>query len=368
MCRRRSCLIVVGLTLFLVALIVGALALINVRDGLSIIELAYLRLQIARNETTLYTPLGTDATPRIFVVEPGETASLVGQNLLANGLITDADLFRIYARYAGLDSQLEAGTYFVNQAQSIPEIALMLTDSSQASVTVRILEGWRREEIAQAIDANPLLQFSGADFLAATSAGVSAPADFAAFVGLPPGASLEGFLYPDTYLLPPDATAQDLRDTLLETFQARIDSSLQVAAQNAGFTLYEMVTLASIIEREAVIQDEQPTIASVYRNRLAIGMKLDADPTVQFGIGYRDGAWWPGITQDDYRTAVSPYNTYLSPGLPPGPIANPALPAIQAAIYPTQTTYLYFRATCAADGYHVFANTFEEHVANGICQ
>ncbi len=97
-------------------------------------------------------------------------------------------------------------------------------------------------------------------------------------------------------------------------------------------------------------------------------MKLDADPTVQYGIGYRDGAWWPSITQGDYQTAISPYNTYLNPGLPPGPIANPSQTAVHAALFPAESGYYYFRADCAGSGYHVFATTFEEHVANGICQ
>lgn len=366
MCKRRS-LFLFGVLAVILLGVAAALLLINVRDGLSPLELLVLRWQLARQDTVLNTPVSSDTTPRIFTVAPGTTAATVGDNLFASGLIADAELFRAYARYAGLDSQLEAGTYFVSEAQTIPEIALLLTDSSQSSIPFRILEGWRREEIAQAIDTNPLLQFSGMDFLSATAAGATIPPDFAAYVGLPPGAPVEGFLYPDTYALPPDVTPTGLRDTLLETFQARVGPELQEAAQQAGFSLYESVTLASIVEREAVIQSEQPLIASVYLNRLAIGMTLDADPTVQYGIGYRDGAWWPSITQADYRTAISPYNTYLNPGLPPGPIANPALPAIRAAIFPAESPYTYFRATCAQDGYHVFATTFEEHIANGIC-
>lgn len=365
--RRRSCLVIVFLGLILGLLFMGALALVPVRNGLSVLELGYLRLWLARQDTTLNTPIGSDDTPRIFVVEPGDNAAIVGNRLATNGLISDADVFRNYVRYAALDSRLEAGTYFITVSQTIPEIALLLTDSSKASVTVRILEGWRREQIAQAIDDNPLLQFSGGDFLAVTNPGAIVPAEFAAYVNLPAGVSLEGFLYPDTYALPPDATASDLRDKLLATFQERVGDTLRASAEQAGLTLFEAVTVASIVEREAVQQDEQPMIASVYLNRLAIGMTLDADPTVQYGLGFRGGAWWPAITQADYRTAISPYNTYLNGGLPPGPIANPALPAIQAAITPAASDYLYFRATCDGSGYHVFAYTFEEHLANGNC-
>lgn len=368
MTRRRSCLIILLPVVIVSALIVGALALFPVRNGLSILELGYLKLWLTRYDAALTTPAGTDDTPIVFTVEPGDNAAIVGIRLAQEGLISDSAVFRNYVRYAALDNQLEAGTYFLAVTQAIPEIALTLTDSSKASVTVRILEGWRREQIAQAIDANPLLQFSGADFLAVTAPGTVIPLEFTTYTGLPSGASLEGFLYPDTYALPPAATAADFRDILLSTFQERVTPTLKASAEQVGLTLHQAVTLASIVEREAVQQDEQPMIARVYLNRLAIGMTLDADPTVQYGIGLRDGAWWPSITQADYRTAISPYNTYLNPGLPPGPIANPSLPAIQAVIAPAASDFLYFRAACDGSGYHVFALTFEEHLANGNCQ
>jgi UPF0755 protein len=111
--------------------------------------------------------------------------------------------------------------------------------------------------------------------------------------------------------------------------------------------------------------EENAKIAGVYRNRLDRGMKLDADPTVQYGIGFKDGTWWPQITQDDYTNVISDYNTYLIPGLPPGPIANPGLSAILGAVYPETSDYLYFRAACDGSHYHNFARTFEEHLANG---
>jgi len=123
------------------------------------------------------------------------------------------------------------------------------------------------------------------------------------------------------------------------------------------------VTLASIIQREGVHPDEFPRIASVYRNRMDAGMKLDADPTVQYGLATA-ADWWPQITQDDYVSATHSYNTYLFTGLPPGPIANPGIAAIEAAINPEDTDYLYFRARCDDSNYHNFAATFEEHLAN----
>jgi UPF0755 protein len=173
-------------------------------------------------------------------------------------------------------------------------------------------------------------------------------------------------LFPDTYVLPPNITALELRDTILENFETQVGRQFATDAQTQGFTLRDIVTLASIAEREAVHNDEHPMIAGVYRNRLNIGMNMDADPTVQYGLqGQRDNNWWPQITQDDYRSVISPYNTYINNGLPPGPISNPGLSAIRAALNPASSDYLYFRARCDGSNYHVFAMTFDEHVGNG---
>lgn len=369
--RSCSCLALAAVVLVIgLGMLVGTMAVIQVRGSLSILELAYLHVWLTGQQAALDTPAGTDTSTVVFIVNTGDTAGRIGENLANQGLITDAELFRNYARLEGLDSQLEAGTYFLNQTQTIPQIAEALTDSSTATVPFRSLEGWRREEIAAAIDdkaTNPLLTFSGADFMAVTSPGGYALPSFAAYVGLPDGVSLEGFLYPETYFLPPDATATVLRDIMLSTFQERVDGTLKAQAEADGLTLYQAVTLASIVEREALFATEGPQIAGVYLNRLAIGMNLDADPTVQYSIGYRDGTWWPNITTAEYRSTQSTYNTYLHSGLPPGPIASPSLAAIQAVIFPVESGYYYFRADCSGSGYHVFAVTFEEHVANGNC-
>ena len=198
-------------------------------------------------------------------------------------------------------------------------IAVALTDSSSSQFPFRILEGWRMEEVAAIIDTNPYFGFSGADFLQVVRAGAQVDPTFAAFVGLPVGASLEGYLFPNTYQLPAQITPVMLRDTLLQEFLDNIGTDIPSSASAQGLTIHQIVTLASIIQREAVHADEHPMIASVYRNRMAIGMKLDADPTGQYAIGFKDGSWWPPITQADYSGVISPYNTYLGAGLPPGP-------------------------------------------------
>ncbi|MDX2160507.1 MAG: endolytic transglycosylase MltG [bacterium] len=360
---------ILGLVAFASILIVGfaGLALWIVSDGdpVDYVQASLIRFSLAGQEDALNATVSTNTSPVRFTVNAGDTPRLIAQNLQGARLISDPELFIDYVRAYNLDTQLEAGTFFLNQAQSIPQIAAMLTDSGSGQFAFRILEGWRIEEIAAQIDASPFFGFSGGEFLNAVGIGADVPAAFAAWAGLPPGSSLEGFLFPDTYQLPANLTPDYLVEVLLTNFESRVQAArLPERAAADGLTLFQAVTLASIIQREAVHPDEHPMISSVYRNRLAINMKLDADPTVQYGIGFNGSTWWPRITQADYVNTISPYNTYLSIGLPPGPIANPGLSAIEAAVQPAVSDYFYFQARCTGDGYHNFARTFDEHLAN----
>ncbi|MBI5666507.1 MAG: endolytic transglycosylase MltG [Chloroflexi bacterium] len=365
MARPIRYLLLAVITLGLLGILgAGALFLISGGQPVDFVQKTLIRLSLSSRQADLNRAVSTDTTPLRFTVNPGDTPPIIAQNLVAQNLITDARLFVDYVRLYDIDRQLEAGTYFLNRAQTIPEIANALTDSRNSQFAFRILEGWRLEEVAAAIDDNPYFPFTSNDFLAVVGPGAPVAATFAQQVDLPPGASLEGFMYPDTYQLPAEVTPAWLRDFLTDTFLERVGPQIPIDAKAQGLTLYEVVTLASIIEREAIHADEQPLIASVYRNRLRDGMRLEADPTVQYPIG-RAGNWWPRITADHYSSVVSPYNTYLNDGLPPGPIASPGISAIQAAVYPATSDFYYFRADCRSDGYHDFARTFEEHVENG---
>jgi len=353
-------------------LLVGALicaATVFVLSGGRLGELVQdqlARFRLASREADLNRPMGSETMPIRFTIDPGDTPRTIAQNLIYEGLIADADLFVDYARAYDIDTQLEAGVFFLYRTQTTAEIAHALTDSASSQFVFRILEGQRLEEVAyELVDGNPFFGFSGAEFFALVGPGAHQEPGFVQFVGLPAGASLEGFLFPDTYQLPAAVTPTQLRQIVTQEFLNRIGSDMAAQARDQGFTLYEIVTLASIIQREAVRVDEMPLISSVYRNRLSVGMKLDADPTVQYGIGLRDGSWWPQITRDDYQSARSAYNTYLNQGLPPGPIASPGMAAIRAALNPEVSDYFYFRARCDGSGYHSFAATYEEHLANG---
>ena len=340
-----------------------------------------LRIRLAQNEDALLAPAGTDPQYRQFEVRPGDTAYTIAFNLQAAGLITDADLFVDYVRYHRLDSALEAGTYFLQQTQNIEQIAYALTDASTASITFGTIAGWRLEEVAQnAIDGNPLLGFSGTDFLNVAGPGTRFPPEFKLRLGIPDllsdgrPPSLEGFVFPGEYRLQPGITAQGLADELLQTFDQAITDTMIQQAADQGLTFYQALTLASIVQREAVVIEEAPLIASVYLNRLRRNMKLDADPTVQYAIGFRDGSWWPNLSgETDYYAldTVQPnyaYNTYLKQDgspiadlLPPGPICSPGMAAINAVLNPVPTEYLYFRS--CDDLTHIFSTSLAEHAA-----
>lgn len=343
----------------------GALYALSGGRVVSSIQTALLRLQLANRQDELQTAVSADDRLIRFTIASGDTPAIIARNLTEAGLITDADLFITYLRVEGLDTRVQATTYFLNAAQTIPQITSTIIDSRNSTIIFRVVEGSRLEEIAAGIDANPRFGFTGADFLAATSQADRLRPDLLQALTLSPERSVEGFLAPNTYNLPPDITAAELRDLLIEAFLAQLTPDDLVSVAGQGLTLNEVVTLASIIERESVFSDEDATIASVYRNRLTIGMPLQADPTVQYGLNGSRGAWWPQITQSDYTDVNSPYNTYLINGLPPNAIANPSLSALQAAIYPQQTPYYYFRARCDGSMRHEFAITYEEHLANG---
>ncbi len=151
---------------------------------------------------------------------------------------------------------------------------------------------------------------------------------------------------------------------MLDNFEIKVTPELRAGFERQGLSLYAAVTLASIVEREAVVPEEQPLIASVFINRLRMGMKLEADPTVQYVLGLQGEGWWKAPLSLADLEIDTPFNTYRYPGLPPTPIANPGLAAIRAVAFPAESTYLYFRAMCDGSGRHAFAETFEQHLLN----
>jgi UPF0755 protein len=326
------------------------------------IEEAILGFYLQIQANAINAPASDDPSTVPFTVDIGETAATISQKLLEQNLLSNADLFRLFLRYNGLDASLEAGDYELRRNMTMREIAEALQKASFEEVAVTIPEGWRAEQVAELLTRDGIMD--GALFLATVRQGVGVQHPLLA--DRPAGASYEGYLFPDTYRLPIKATPEDLITRMLNNMAAKIPATAVEQASAQGYTFFEILTLASIIEREAVVPDERPTIASVYLNRLAQGMPLQADPTVQYAMGYQTdtGQWWKTpVSLEEYSQVNSPYNTYLNYGMPPGPIASPGASSIVAALQPEQTVYLFFMG-CGGEGRHLFAVDYATHESN----
>lgn len=345
--------------------ITGVFVVATTPEGLDPIEGLGLRVYLLRNDDALHSPAGENPESRHFEVLPGESANDIGIKLVTEGFISNGSLFARYARFEGLDNDLRPGIFQISQTMTIPQILTVLTNATPTTVEFLIREDWRLEQIAERIDATSLLAFSGDEFITLVEAGAAIPEEFQLRYGIPTGSSLEGFLYPATYTLEATMTAIEFRDLLLDTFERNVTQDLLDEATRQGRSMYQVVILASIVEKEAVLEDERSIIASVYLNRLAIGQKLDADPTVQYQMATnrQDGIWWPSLVVSDYTNVEGPYNTYLNTGLPPSPIVNPAVRSIRAVLFPADTNYLYFQLSCEGGSKHEFFDNPEAHEA-----
>lgn len=325
-------------------------------------------LRLRKDELSLAA--GENPRPRPFVILPGEPARFVAARLEAEGLIRDANLLNLYLRVNNLERRIEAGNFMIADTMSVPEIAEALQQASFEEVLVTLPEGMRSEEIAERLAENFVI--SPDVFLTAVRnpQSLSIFNDYDFLAALPAGASLEGFLFPDTYRFPVNAARpEQVLTAFLDNFENKVGPD-GLSAGGSGLTGRELVNLAAIVEREAVQADERPLIAGVYLNRLqgacnqeVGGPYLQADPTVQYAKGQAGNWWWKPESVEEYSLINSPYNTYLQPGLPPGPIANPGLSAIQSTQTPTPSAYCFFLAT-GEDGRHIFAQTLAEHEQN----
>ena len=333
---------------------------------------------LASHQAELYSR-GPDNAPEVrFTVDPGTPARAIGDDLFAAGLIRDPDLFEAYVRVNKLVDRLEAGIYLLSASMTMVEIVDALQYSAAQVAVVTIREGWRYEQSADYLleidlfgDRSEGRSFQVEEYLRHAKSVDTDLLSRYPFLSTPPEeVGLEGYLFPDTYQLPlVDAGGYDLLTLQLDAFGDKV-VPLYNEAVNAGRTmlsLHAVLTLAAIVEREAVIAAERPSIAGVYLNRLAVGMKLEADPTVQYAMGYQaaGNVWWKRpVFLEEYGSVISPYNTYLNEGLPPGPIAAPGLDSIRAVLVAEEHEYLYFVALPDGSGAHRFARTFEEHKLN----
>jgi UPF0755 protein len=367
-----GCLALTGLIYFRPDRQLAELRRIVLEEGspsLNPIERVMLYNYLTERSEALARPAGSGQTPQPFTITPGETADTIARNLQRSDIIQDPELFINYARFHGLDGRLAAGEFFISPQLTVPEIAHGLAESRLRQIPVGFLEGWRLEEMAASLARTTPARVNAAEFEAIVIRRQRFDLSPYPFLStLPPGATLEGFLFPDSYILPPDADAAFLVDAMLQNFARQVTPAMRQAYGAQGLSLREAVIVASIVEREAVAEEERPIIASVFLNRIAEGMYLQADPTVQYAVGFQPGSnsWWKSpLSLDDLRVD-SPYNTYLYDGLPPGPIANPGLGALEAVAFPAETPFLFFVADCDAEGNgrHLFSITYDEHLAN----
>jgi len=292
------------------------------------------------------SPALATAPAVIFEVRPGASLGQVARGLESRGLIRSATAFKWLARFRDLDGALQVGEYELSAAQAPREILRQIAEGRVVVYELVIPEGLTAVQIAQRIEAVGLAKAS--EFLAF----VSDPAS-AASLGVE-GATLEGYLFPDTYRLPRGLAVREIAKLLVDQF-LQVWREIEPQARSQNLSMLEVVTLASIVEKETAVPSERPLIASVFRNRLKRGMRLETDPTVIYGIADFDG----NLRRRDLENADNPYNTYQIAGLPPGPIANPGADALRAVVQPAEGDYLFF--VSRNDGTHVFSKTYAEH-------
>jgi UPF0755 protein len=296
----------------------------------------------------LKNPASEEATILSITIEQGNSLDEILSELLALNLVRHPDTFRAYLIYSGIDTRIQPGMFQFSTAMSELEIAQQLGNPNFQETTISILPGWRVEEIAAALSGVGL-EISSNQFLEAVTL-----------------QGREGYLFPGSYSVDRDIAAEALVEIFYQEFLSNFSQELEESITSQGLTLHQAVILASIVEREAILDSEMPLIASVFINRLRENLNLAADPTIQYALGYssESDTWWKNPLSQSDLEIISPYNTYYHSGLPPGPICNPGIRAIEAVADPADSSFLYFRAACDGSGEHLFAETYQEHLNN----
>lgn len=281
-----------------------------------------------------------DKTPVVFVVKEGESVKSIASRLDEQNLIRSSPAFFVLVKFMGIERDLQAGDFRLNRTMDAAAVAKELTHG-MLDVWVTLLEGWRVEEMATKLAKE--LDIPEAQFLLYEK---------------------EGYMFPDTYLIPRDASPAAVVEILLSNFEKKLTPQMREDAKKNGLTLPQVITLASIVEREGRTDEDRPVIAGILLKRLTAGWPLQADATIQYLLGYQplEKTWWKKGLIDQDKKIKSPYNTYLYPDLPPGPIASPGLAAIKAVIYPSDSPYWYYLHDL--EGRVHYAKTLEEHTAN----
>lgn len=288
-------------------------------------------------------PVSSDKSTKVFVIARGAKVSEIAKRLKQENLIKSELIFKIYVRQNNLTNELQAGSYKLSPSMSTQDILQALQSGSE-DIWVTLIEGWRVEEMSAKL--NQELKIDKAEFIKSAK---------------------EGYMFPDTYLFPKEATVEYITSTLRKTFDARFTPDLKSKIRSQGLTEEQGVILASIVEREARSSEARRMVASILLKRFKIGMVLNADATLQYALGYQQSerSWWKRSLTSEDKKIDSPYNTYQHAGFPLKPIANPGLSSLKAvAEADPSTPYLYYYHDSKGNSY--YAETLEEHNKNVV--
>ena len=288
-----------------------------------------------------------EITPKTITINKGMSLNTVINLLQENNIIINKNVLKAKIMIQGLSSKVPTGTFLIEGKVSDSKLIDIIFNKGPIKLKLTIPEGTSSKKIFESINLLLNTNYQFEDLL--TEKNILSKYDI-------DGSSFEGYLYPNTYYFYYDTSPEDIIDTLVSQFWKEFDENLISRANELGLSVHEVVTLASIIEGEAMLDNERSTISSVYHNRLKINMKLQADPTIQYIIKGPPKT----LSTRDLRIK-SPYNTYQNYGLPPGPINNPGIQSIKAALYPLETNYLFFVAQ--GDGSHTFTTSKKDHEA-----
>lgn len=305
-----------------------------------------------RTPASGYDSLVNASPETIFRVEKGMSPAAVAENLQRQGLVRSQRVFRLLSRVTGAARKLQAGSYRIRKGDSMGSILSMMVEGRQATERITIPEGLTVRMTASLLESRGVVRSD--DFLA-----VASSPEFLSELGIP-ASSMEGYLFPDTYFFPVGIDAKEAIRIMAGAFRKAVDS-LPALGRMDPASLHRSVILASVIEREYRVAEEAPKIASVFLNRLGIGMPLQSCATVVYVITEKLGRPHPSVVRYADLAIADAYNTYLHRGLPPGPISSPGITALSALASPGKTDYLYFRLEDAEKGSHRFSRTLEEH-------
>ncbi|MBI5037143.1 MAG: endolytic transglycosylase MltG [Candidatus Kerfeldbacteria bacterium] len=305
-------------------------------------------------------PVSDDTSTKLYAVREGEGVKEIAQGLFEAGLIKSTFWFETYVFFDGSESQFIAGTYSLSPSLNSREVVDVLTSGETTpEANITMIEGWTAEDMGAYLEERGVVRKD--EFLQAAlvtdSRDIISDVTYGFLADKPDNQGLEGFLFPDTYRIYDGATSADVIKKMLDNFDVKLSDELRSAAAARGMSIYEIVTLASIIEKEVRSDDDRAIASGIFYARLEQGVALQSDATVNYVTGKQ--ALQP--TLEDLETD-NPYNTYKHQGLPPGPICNPSLSALRAAVYPAETEYFYFLTK--PDGSTVFSVTYDEHLEN----